>query len=172
MIATAPLLPPWDDTCVRRNASLLVPVALLVVAFAACRWGGSSTDTGSSGSLVIHTADADATLSVEIADTPDERATGLMDRESLPADAGMAFVWDEPVDASFWMKDTLIPLSIAFWDEQGRIVAIVDMQPCRTDPCPTYSSPEPYVGAVEANLGWFGRHGAEVDDLIELEANA
>jgi hypothetical protein len=157
---------------VRRNASLVLPLALLTLVLAACQRSDSSTDAGSSGSLVVHATEGDATLSVEIADTSDERAQGLMDRDSLPADDGMAFVWDEPVDASFWMKDTLIPLSVAFWDEQGRIVGILDMEPCRADPCPTYSSPEPYVGAVEANLGWFGRHGAEVGDLVELEANA
>ena len=57
----------------------------------------------------------------------------------------MAFVWDEPTQGAFWMKDTLIPLSVAFWDEDGRIVGIVDMEPCATEPCPTYASPAPYV---------------------------
>jgi uncharacterized membrane protein (UPF0127 family) len=70
----------------------------------------------------------------------------------------MAFVWDQPVTASFWMKDTLIPLAIAFVAQDGRIVTIAEMTPCRADPCPTYPAAAPYVLAVEANAGWFDRH--------------
>ena len=66
------------------------------------------------------------------------------------------------------MKDTLIPLSIAFWDEDGRIVGIQDMEPCTADPCPTYGSPEPYVGALEVNQGFFDEHGVVIGDRIEL----
>ena len=61
-------------------------------------------------------------VTVEAADTPAEREHGLMGRTSLDTDEGMVFVFDGPTDGSFWMKDTLIPLSIAFWDEDGRIV--------------------------------------------------
>ncbi|HSL12502.1 MAG TPA: DUF192 domain-containing protein [Actinomycetota bacterium] len=113
-----------------------------------------------------------ATLHVEIADDDDERARGLMGVDDLPVDQGMAFVWDEPVDAAFWMKDTLIPLSIAFWDTEGRVIAILDMEPCAEDPCRTYAPEEPFVGAVEANLGWFADHGVQVGDAVELEERA
>lgn len=151
----------------RRAALLLVPLLL-----AACSGSGGSPNPEEPDTLTIHAAGGDATLTVEVADSAEERATGLMDRESLAADAGMVFVWDEPVDASFWMKDTLIPLSIAFWDQQGRIVGILDMDPCEADPCPTYASPEPYVGAVEVNQGWFASYGIEVGDIAELGTNA
>ncbi|HZP91239.1 MAG TPA: DUF192 domain-containing protein [Actinomycetota bacterium] len=107
-------------------------------------------------------------LSVEIADTPAERARGLMGRSSLGADEGMAFLFDSPTTAAFWMKDTPIPLSIAFWDRDGRIVAILDMEPCRRDPCPTYAPGIPYVGAVEVNQGFFQRHGVKVGDRVAL----
>ena len=113
-----------------------------------------------------------ATLYVDVADDDAERAQGLMGVEHLPADQGKTFVWDEPHDGSFWMKDTLIPLSIAFWDSDGRVIAILDMQPCTTDDCPTYGPGEPYVGAVEANLGWFDEHGVAVGDQVELEERA
>ncbi len=63
------------------------------------------------------------------------------------------------------MKDTLIPLSIAFVGQDGRIVTLANMAPCRTDPCPTYSSREPYTLAVEANQGWFRDHGIHEGDL-------
>jgi uncharacterized membrane protein (UPF0127 family) len=81
----------------------------------------------------------------------------------------MAFLWDEPVRARFWMKDTRIPLQIAFWDARGRIVAILDMVPCRTEPCPTYRPDRPFLGAAEANAGWFTEHGVAVGDTVSLE---
>ncbi len=122
--------------------------------------------------LSIRTETEPATLSVRVANTDEERARGLMGVAELPSDHGMAFVWDDPVSSEFWMKNTLIPLSIAFWDSSGRIVGILDMHPCTSDTCPTYASPEPYVGAVEANLGWFGDRGVDVGDVVELEVGA
>ena len=107
-------------------------------------------------------------LFVEIARTEAERAEGLMGRRSLKANQGMVFLFSEPTEAGFWMKDTLIPLSIAFWDSSDRIVAILDMEPCGADPCPAYEPGIPYVGAVEASRGYFDRHGVEVGDAVEL----
>ena len=111
-------------------------------------------------------------VAVEEADSPAERQQGLMGRTSLGADEGMIFLFDDvadgPVTSEFWMKDTLIPLSVAFWDEDGRIVGIQDMEPCTEDPCPTYGSPEPYIGALEVNVGFFGEHGVTTGDRIEL----
>ena len=112
-----------------------------------------------------------ARLHVEIADDAEEQRRGLMGVEELPTDEGMAFVWTEPVEDTFWMKDTLIPLSIAFVDEGGRVVGIRDMPPCGSDPCPHYGIDEPYVLAIEANLGWFDDHGVGVGDQAELRAS-
>lgn len=119
-------------------------------------------------SVVIRTAGGPVELHVELADTTDERATGLMGRESIGPHDGMAFTFDDPTDGTFWMKNTLIPLSIAFWDEGGRIVGILDMDPCTDDPCPTYGPGVPYVGALEVEQGAFDEHGVEVGDLLEL----
>lgn len=88
---------------------------------------------------------------------------------SLPEDGGMAFVWTEPTETAFWMKDTLIPLSIAFVDDAGRIQAIREMRPCRSEPCPVYRSDGPFVLAIEANAGWFRRNGISVGDRATLE---
>jgi uncharacterized membrane protein (UPF0127 family) len=66
------------------------------------------------------------------------------------------------------MKDTLIPLSIAFWNEQDRIVAILDMEPCEADPCPSYDPEVEFEGALEVNQGFFEEHGVEVGDTVEL----
>jgi uncharacterized membrane protein (UPF0127 family) len=114
----------------------------------------------------------DALLYVDIADESGEQRRGLMGVEDLPADQGMAFVFDEAVDSTFWMKDTLIPLSIAFVDESDRVIGVRDMEPCEVDPCSSYGVAEPYVLAIEANLGWFDEHGIEAGDSAELRVGA
>jgi uncharacterized membrane protein (UPF0127 family) len=82
----------------------------------------------------------------------------------------MAFVYDEPSTETFWMKDTLLPLAIAFVDADGHILAIREMTPCAAEPCATYASPAPYLWAVEANSGWFSANGARVgDEAVLLE---
>ena len=147
---------------------LAAPLVLALL-LAAC--GSESSPSGDDQvPLRVVTAEGEVTLRVEIADTSEERAAGLSGRASVPADAGMAFLWDEPVEAEFWMKDTLIPLQIAFWDEGGRIVALIEMEPCETDTCPHYRPEKPIVGAVEANAGWFTAHGVAVGDTVELDA--
>ena len=149
--------------------SVLVLVLLLA---GAC--GSSNPDHGASDSatLQIRTGSGVRSLDVQVADTTKERATGLMGREDLSPYDGMAFLWPEPVNGSFWMKDTLIPLSIAFWDQDGRIVSIMDMQPCERDPCPTYGPDTQFVGAVEVARGDLQRHGIAVGDTVELNEGA
>ncbi len=112
---------------------------------------------------------ASAQLDVRIADSDGERSRGLMGVEHLGEQEGMAFVWDEPTTGTFWMKDTLIPLSIAFVDDSGRIVTVREMQPCTSDPCRTYAADAPYVLAIEANAGFFERAGIGVGDRADLE---
>jgi hypothetical protein len=148
-----------------------LPALVLLVAVA-CGSSGSAAPDETAG-LSIRTAEGTITLEVQVADSPAERQTGLMGRESLDPYDGMAFVWDEPVESSFWMKDTLIPLSIAFWDDEGRIISILDMQPCTADPCPSFGPGEPFVGAVEVGQGGLAAHGVAVGDSVELAvANA
>ena len=103
-----------------------------------------------------------------VADTDASRQRGLAGVRHLPDQRGMAFLFDHPIPAAFWMKDTLIPLSIAFWTPDGRIVAMEDMTPCPAGPCARYRAPAPVAGALEVNLGFFQRHGVEVGDRVEL----
>jgi uncharacterized membrane protein (UPF0127 family) len=154
---------PW--VAMRRAALFLVLAALAV----GCSRSASSDPPDRPPSELTIGA---AVLRVELAATPEARARGLMGRTTLPTDQGMAFVFGQPTTERFWMKDTLIPLSIAFWDERNRVVAILDMQPCRADPCPTYGPERPYVGAVEVNLGYFDDHAVEVGDHVELTQQA
>ena len=104
------------------------------------------------------------TLSIEVADTPEERSIGLMNRESLPADAGMLFDFQADVQVGFWMKNTLIPLSIAFIDKDGVIVHIEDMEPHTRD---SHPAARPAKYALEVNRGWFRKRGIKPGAKIE-----
>lgn len=102
---------------------------------------------------------------VEIADNNALREQGLMFRESLPADHGMLFVYDYPEVLSFYMKNTSIPLSIAFIDSRGKIIRIADMKPFDLA---THSSIMPARFALETNQGWFDRRGVKAGDHVEM----
>lgn len=100
------------------------------------------------------------TLQVEVADTAASRAQGLMHRLRLAENAGMLFIFDEPGHWGFWMKNTLIPLSIAFIGQDWRIVDIVDMDVApdpTTGPFTIYESKKPFRYALEVNQGFFKR---------------
>jgi uncharacterized membrane protein (UPF0127 family) len=113
---------------------------------------------------IINSAGEEVDVGVEIANTREEREKGLMDRTSLPEDRGMLFVFDREQPLSFWMKNTLIPLSIAYIDSQGRIVDIQDMQPLDETPHP---SAEPAQYALEVNQGFFADRGIEVGNVLQ-----
>jgi uncharacterized protein len=117
---------------------------------------------------VIETGERRVRISVEVADQPAEWRVGLMHRRSLARNAGMVFVFPEAIRGGFWMKNTLIPLSIAFFDARGRILRIMVMTPCRADPCPIYDPKVAYRGALEVNRGSFGRWGVRRGDRITI----
>jgi uncharacterized protein len=116
-------------------------------------------------STIVNSLGERIPVQVEIADTDLERQTGLSGRTVLAEDAGMLFVFDQEQPLSFWMKDTLIPLSIAYVAADGRIVDIQDMQPLDETPHP---SAEPAQYALEVNQGFFEERGVAVGDAIEL----
>jgi uncharacterized membrane protein (UPF0127 family) len=146
----------------------LALILVFVLALAACGGGGEGESDAAGPTVVIETDDGEKEIAVEIADTDDERAVGLMGRTSLPADAGMLFVYPGPTEGAYWMKDTLIPLSIAFYDVDGTILRILDMEPCRREPCPVYDPGVRYAGALEVNQGAFERWGVREGDRLEL----
>jgi uncharacterized membrane protein (UPF0127 family) len=93
-------------------------------------------------------------LCLWLADTPDLRARGLMQVTDLEGADGMAFVYDEPSTGRFWMKDTLLPLSIAFYDADGRFLWDADMEPCPPGgDCPSYPNEAPFQLAIEVPQG-------------------
>jgi uncharacterized membrane protein (UPF0127 family) len=102
-------------------------------------------------------------MKVELAIDDAQRAQGLMFRKSLPREEGMLFVFDEPAYQSFWMKNTLIPLSIAFMDKDGVILNILDMEPQTEDP---HVSDGAALYALEANKGWFAAKKIKPGDKV------
>ncbi len=103
---------------------------------------------------------------VEMAKDPKKRERGLMFREHLPEDQGMLFVYPNEQMLSFWMRNTLIPLDIAFIDRGGIIVSIQHMQPL--DDENYHVSPKPVQYALEMNLGWFARNRVQVGDRVDF----
>jgi uncharacterized membrane protein (UPF0127 family) len=157
-----------------RWASLLASLLLL----ASCGYGAEDRARGASSdrpgtdfgdaTVIIDTGPEVVMIDAEVAQTEQQRARGLMFRESLPHDAGMVFVFFEESRGPFWMKNTRIPLSIAFFGREGRIVAMLDMDPCRRDRCRLYDPGTAYWGALEVNQGAFERWGVEVGDRIDI----
>jgi uncharacterized membrane protein (UPF0127 family) len=154
---------------VRATPAKPIVLVLIALSLAACSDpAGPDAGTRERARVVIESEDDTIRVDVEVADDERERLTGLMGRTSLPPDAGMAFVFPESASRSFWMKNTFIPLSIAFWDEAGSIVAILDMEPCTEDDCPSYDPGVDFVGALEVNQGFFEEHGIEIGDRVRL----
>ncbi|MFP7298315.1 DUF192 domain-containing protein [Neobacillus niacini] len=108
-------------------------------------------------------------LLVQVADTPRKREMGLMFVRLLPENEGMLFVFSEKVYGGFWMKNTFIPLSIAFLDSDGEILKILDMEPCMKEFCPAYDPEVFYQYAIEVNLGWFKKNQITEGDYVVLD---
>jgi uncharacterized protein len=114
--------------------------------------------------------DASKTIDVEIAQSSSQRAYGLMFRKHLGAERGMAFLFGNESSGAFWMMNTHIPLTIAFYDSTGEIVSILDMEPCDPDQegesCPVYDPQTTYVGAIEVNQGALAEWGVQLGDIV------
>jgi uncharacterized membrane protein (UPF0127 family) len=147
-------------------AKWLVLILAAVLALTGC--SRSASTCPSPERMRFDTASGHSSLLAEIADTDESRRQGLSGRPTLAADHGMAFLFGGTSTDWFWMKDTEIPLSIAFWGEDGRIQQTFDMDPCTSNSCHLYQPSEPYVGAVEAPQGFFREHGIRIGDRIEL----
>jgi len=104
------------------------------------------------------------TITVELADTPDLRRQGLMERTALKPDHGMLFIYPDERPRSFWMKNTPLPLSITFLDSLGRIVRLADMAPLDETSTP---SRYPAMYALEMEQGWFLKRGVSAGDRVE-----
>ena len=146
-------------------------VALLVALTIACGGGGGNDgDTLPTATItLIDAVGKRAELSVELARSAAERSRGLMFREELPEERGMLFVFAQETNAGFWMKNTKIPLSIAFIDGEGTILETQVMEALSEE---LHRPAQPYRYALEVNQGWFERHGFGAGDRVEIPADA
>lgn len=102
-------------------------------------------------------------IEAEVAHTFQNRQIGLMNRRTMPQHQGMVFVFPEDARHCMWMKNTYLPLSVAFLDAQGRVINIEDMQPQTED---NHCAAAPARFALEMNLGWFRERGIKPGDAL------
>ena len=103
-------------------------------------------------------------LDVQVAATPEQRQIGLMFRKEMPQHEGMIFIFDQPAQQCFWMKNTLLPLSTAFIADDGTIVNIEDMKPLVLD---SHCSAKPVRYVLEMNKGWFAKKGVQAGSKLQ-----
>ncbi|NOZ81282.1 MAG: DUF192 domain-containing protein [DPANN group archaeon] len=139
---------------------ILTLVLLLGMTIASC-------SNRPAGPAAVFHGEQDATIALEVVDTPETRQQGLMFREQLNKSTGMLFVWQDEQPRAFWMKNTLIPLDMVFIDRDWRIVDIFrEVQPCEKDPCPIYRSLVPARYVIEMNAGFTEKHQIEKNDTV------
>lgn len=141
-----------------RTAALTAAIALAPSSVVA------QVPAGATSALVLFGSD---TIRAEVASTPEVRQQGLMFREEVPDGTGMLFVFDRVSVQSIWMKDTFVPLDVAFIDASFRIVDILALEPLDLT---SRSSSRPVQFALEVRQGWFADHGIEpgADAVIEF----
>jgi uncharacterized protein len=148
----------------RRAPALILAIGSILCA-AGCQPKGA--DTSPFGLKTVELKILNTDLNAEVADTPQASENGLMFRDSLPENRGMLFVFEHPKAASFWMRNTKIPLSIAYIDSTGKILEIKSLKPLDETAVPSASDRVAF--ALEVNEGWFGRHGispgAQIDGI-------
>ena len=95
-------------------------------------------------------------IDTQVAQSPAQRQVGLMWRKSMPTNEGMLFIFEQPAQQCFWMKNTFLPLTAAFVADDGTIVNLADMKPQTTEP---HCSKQPVRYVLEMNQGWFAKKG-------------
>jgi len=120
-----------------------------------------SSNTFSADEIKIN----DLLTNIEVASNPNDRRKGLMYRKSLPEDHGMFFVWEYRKRQCMWMRNTYIPLNVAYIDTKGKILEIYEMLPLSED---SICSKKRVKYALEVNLDWFKRNNVYVGDQIDI----
>lgn len=165
----------------RKRSRLLLAAAVLLSLAPGCSGGPDGPVAATPAPLqasepfglttvTLRAPDGDDAVAVPSYDAfePETRQRGLMHRESLPAGAGMVFRFPAEHRGGFWMRNTLIPLSIAYFAADGEVLAVMDMPPCTQDPCPSYDPGVAYSGALEVNRGFFDEIGLTPGWRVEV----
>lgn len=153
---------------IRQRAWLVLFLFGLLLVAAAC--GGNNSQGEPQPplpeiTLRLHGSEVIVELRAEVAATAEQQAMGLMFRRDMARDAGMLFLFDPPRQASFWMKNTYLPLDIAYIHEGGRILEIHTMVP--HDESPVRSRSREVAYALEVNRGWFAENNIRPGDRVE-----
>jgi uncharacterized protein len=131
----------------------------------------NSCSSKENNSVMISNSEGSKEVKVEIADSLEERALGLMFREFLDDDEGMLFIFEDEDYLSFWMKNTLIPLDMIFISEDFEIVDIKQAVPCREDPCISYKTLEPAKYVLEVNGNFTIKNNIKIGNKILFNFN-
>lgn len=148
----------------RLRFGLLLAALLL----AGCGGGGGGGPLEPTVDVIFGSGATALTIKAEVASTPEERSEGLMSVTSLPANVGMLFVFREPVRVGFFMKDTLIPLDIAFIG-RGIVLEVRSMIPCKVAKCPVTYPSVTYEQALEVAAGTFAKAGIVPGTAVAIE---
>jgi len=136
----------------------LLLCVLMLATCTACASGGPSVELGGKR------------FGIEIADTTQEQALGLMFRDEMPADQGMLFIFPNEAPRSFWMKNTRIPLDIMYFDKDLIMVSIsAEAKPCKVKRCPSYPSIAAAKYVLELNAGTAAELGVGPGDRLTVE---
>ena len=146
----------------RAASSAALSTALLITALSAAT-PAVAQQIPQTGLPVVELGAGMHLIHAEVARTDEQRAIGLMARKEMAANAGMIFVFEQPAQQCFWMRNTLIPLSAAFVADDGTIVNIVEMQPL-SDASHCSTKPVRYV--LEMNKGWFDKRGLKAGSKL------
>ena len=147
-------------TCINRDSILprILAAAALVVAAAIAAPPASAQGAAQARLPTVDLIAGMHVIKAEVALTPEQQAAGMMFRREMPGNEGMLFVNEAPGVRCFWMKNTLVPITIAFLADDGTIVNLADMQP-RSEL--SHCSAKPVRFALEMNQGWFARRGIQ-----------
>ncbi|MEO8288885.1 MAG: DUF192 domain-containing protein [Chloroflexota bacterium] len=156
-VAAAPTSAPSEWVPPTALVGTPIPGAVATLTAAPQLQTGKLTITNSAGEKTV--------VTVEIADTEAARSLGLMFRSSMQPDAGMLFDFNGETTGGFWMQNTILPLSIAFIQQDGTIVNVADMEPLNTN---TVEAAGPYYYALEANQGFYAAHNIKAGDKVTL----
>ena len=148
---------PWP------SAQQFAPAILLALACAAVGLPGQAQDAPQMDLPRVTLTAGMHLIKAQVAGTPVERQIGLMHRKTMPQGEGMLFVFEQPSMQCFWMRNTLLPLTAAFVEDDGTITNLADMKPQTED---SHCSTKPVRYVLEMNVGWFAKKGIKAGSKL------
>ena len=156
-------------TALRGTLPRVTRTFVLVIAMLACACGGEGESNDPpllpTRQLTVSQGTVSQKLTVELALSASEQQQGLMFRQSMPEERGMLFILGRQLASGFWMKNTYIPLDIAYLDSDGTVLDIIPGEPLNET---IHKPAKPYWNVLEVNRGWFARHNLGIGSKVEI----